>query len=145
MSIKQNVFPSRFGFHPCDQETFLKLKRLKKLFWQAVYAHTAWERWARKRPKNRFYWAKKERAGKKVRSDQPIPEPLTCSVWTRENSYDWQNSRKPLIPLDDCGILEAFENARMPKGKSDQVVPLNLSIKEINKMSAESEKWSKER
>lgn len=145
MNSEQNVFLSRWGFHPCDTETFLKLKRLKKLFWQAVYAHGTWKRWSRKLPENRFYWEKKERAEKRKRSDRPIPEPLTCPVWTRENSYDWQNDKKPLIPLADCGVLEAFENARMPKEKPDQVEPLNLSIKEIDKMLEAAEKWDSKR
>ena len=28
----QTVYKSRWGYHPCDYETFLKLKELNKLF-----------------------------------------------------------------------------------------------------------------
>jgi len=43
-----NTFPSRFGFHPCDRQTFLKLKALKKYYWQNVRDFYRWWRWQRK-------------------------------------------------------------------------------------------------
>ena len=43
--------------------------------------------------------------------------------------------------LRDEGVLSAFEQARMPKARPDQVKPLNLSIERIDQMLEEAEKW----
>jgi hypothetical protein len=146
---EQSTFLSRWGFHPVDHETYLKLKRLKKLFWEAVRTHGRYERWERKRPENRFYWEKKEYGVKRKRSDRPIPEPVTCPVFWRENSEHWDAEakkwRKPLTPIDDRGVLAAFQLARMPVKNATDVKPIALSVKEIDEMLAEAEKWYAEK
>jgi len=133
----QNVHLSHWGFHPVDHATYLKLKRLKKIYWAAVSTYGRWRRWARKQPENRFYWLPKELTEKRKRSTIPIPEPVRCPVfkpdtWVRD-SY-----------LRDEGVLSAFEQARMPKARPDQVKPLNLSIKRIDQMLEEAEKWAEQ-
>lgn len=44
---------SKWGFHPCDYETYLKLKALHKHYWQSLYDFHRWYRWWRKQPENR--------------------------------------------------------------------------------------------
>ena len=44
----QTVYKSRWGYHPCDYETFLKLKELNKLFEKSKQDAKNWYRWARK-------------------------------------------------------------------------------------------------
>ena len=140
---EQNVFLSKWGFHPVSYETFLKLKRLKKLYWAAVRAFCQWRRWERKEPQNRFYWLPKKYGVKRKRSTKPIPEPRLCKVWMTENREKWQDGKwvKPATPLDDRGILAAFEAARMPKKNATDVEPISLSDEEIDKMLAAAELW----
>ncbi len=132
---KQNVFLSRWGFHPVDHETYLKLKRLKKLYWEAVRTYGRWRRWVRKLPENRFYWIPRTSdSEKRKRSDTPILEPKCCPVfqpdtWVRD-SY-----------LRENGVLNAFELARMPEAKPEDVKPLLISTEQINKMLKEAEEW----
>lgn len=38
-------FKGRAGYHPCDRDTFLKLKVLHKAFWENVRKQAAQERW----------------------------------------------------------------------------------------------------
>jgi len=42
------VFESKWGFHPCDYQTYLKLKFLNRAYSLALKARGAWERWERK-------------------------------------------------------------------------------------------------
>jgi hypothetical protein len=48
------MFKSRWGFHPCPYETYLKLKHLKKWFWENVTNYCAYRRWHSKQPQNRI-------------------------------------------------------------------------------------------
>ena len=54
MIANNSTFQSRWGFHPCSYEFFLKLKRLHKWYWQTVSDFHRWHRWQRKLPHNRF-------------------------------------------------------------------------------------------
>src|SRR5262249_41336028 len=44
---------SRWGFHPCNYETYLKLRRLHKAFWEGRRLLARWQRWSARLPKNR--------------------------------------------------------------------------------------------
>src|SRR5262249_6503788 len=48
-----NVYQSRWGFHPIDYPTYLKLKRLHKAYWEAQRRIGAWRRWSRTLPHTR--------------------------------------------------------------------------------------------
>ena len=39
------VYPSRWGFHPCDYQTYRKLKLLHAVYQKAVRQAHAWRRW----------------------------------------------------------------------------------------------------
>ncbi len=137
MNAKE-VHMSKFGFHPCSYEVYLKLKELKKLFWLAAYQYGAWRRWERKEPQNRFYWnnlhGSREGASKE-RSDRPILEPLRCPVWQPLCRWD-SNAR-----LNDKGLLEAYEAARMPQKNATDVKPLGLTVEEIDALLAQAREW----
>ena len=47
------MFQSRFGFHPCDYQTYRKLKFLNQVCLKAIRLAHAWTRWKRKDPQNR--------------------------------------------------------------------------------------------
>ena len=121
---KNSVFESRFGFHPVDYETFRKLKQLHKLYWQTVYDVARWERLNRKTvTKN-------------------VPEPLYCSVFVEEKhcytSYINKDGHRGVKfhskKVNDHGVIQAYQSARMPKESSDDVEPIHISISEIEKM-----------
>ncbi len=44
---------SRWGFHPCDYETFLKLRRIHKAYHAGLILLARWRRWRAKMPHNR--------------------------------------------------------------------------------------------
>ena len=134
--LEAQVFQSRFGFHSCDYVTFVKLKRLKKLYWQAVRRWAAWRRWDRK--EYRFFMKPRQYGVRRERSDIPIPEPVCCPVW--QGSRWTSNSI-----LSDYGISAAFEAARHPVAKAEDVKPLGLHITEIDLMLAEAEEWAEEK
>jgi hypothetical protein len=54
MTSSSTPFQSRWGFHPCDYEFFLKLKRLHKWYWQTLYDFHRWHRWWRRLAANRI-------------------------------------------------------------------------------------------
>jgi len=134
----QTVFLCRRGFHPCDQETYLKLKELHKLFWKAQAVAGTWMRWERKHPKNRFYWDNQHGSKeglKKVRSNRPIPEPLMCPLWDFVSI--WGNSAQ----LYSNGLCEEYRNARTPQKNRTDVTPLKWSLEQIDVMLAEARQW----
>ena len=48
-----NNYQSRWGYHPCDYNLFLKLKFLQRQYWQTLYDFHRWHRWWRKQEQNR--------------------------------------------------------------------------------------------
>ena len=119
-----DVFESRWGFHPCDYQTFRKLKFLKKCFFQTLRDEADWERWARKDPQNRVIrrW-KRSPEGRKIGFEVvgPRPEPKVC-------------------PFKGGGFLEDFERARRPQKKED-VRPLRHTVDEINQQYYKVKGW----
>jgi hypothetical protein len=47
------TFRSRWGYHPCNFETFRKLKQLHRAYWDGRRLLAKWRRWNAKLPKNR--------------------------------------------------------------------------------------------
>ena len=47
------VCQSRWGYHPCNYETYLQLRRLHRAFWEGRRLLAKWRRWAAKLPRNR--------------------------------------------------------------------------------------------
>jgi len=52
-SVNTDSLQSRWGHHPCNRETFLKLKALHKSFWSHLRRSVAAERRLAKLPENR--------------------------------------------------------------------------------------------
>ena len=47
------VYQSKWGYHPCDLETYKKLRKLNQWFMKAQREAAEWNRWARKDKQNR--------------------------------------------------------------------------------------------
>src|SRR6267142_2725288 len=76
--------PSRWGWYPCDYETFLLLKKLHAFYWRALRRYAEWQRWHRKQPHNRVIRQRLvDDRGRKVGSRivGPRPEPWLCPVF----------------------------------------------------------------
>lgn len=131
-----NVHQNRFGYHPCDYETYQKLKTLHKAYWKAVYGLAEWFRWQAKQPHNRVLRQKiKDETGKVIGKKiiGEWNEPKYCPLFgLPDYKRGWMT-----IPehLKDHGIIADYKNAKTPKDKN-AVIPLKLSIAEIDKLFA---------
>lgn len=121
------VFESRWGFHPCDYQTFRKLRFLKKCWFETQKAKADWERWVRKEPQNRVIrrW-KRDENRRKIGHEVvgPRPEPKVC-------------------PYFDGSFLVDCEIARMPRDKGN-VTPLRHTIEQINQQYYKVKGWFEE-
>ncbi len=139
MTTIQNVNQSRWGFHSCNRETFLKLKKLQNFYWKALRKQAEWNRWNRKEPQNRLLrkWFRNEKNQKTgFEIIGPKPEPKVYPVFKK-----WKNYYLPdgSHALDDMGVLADYTNARTPRKTLEEVKPLKFSIEKIDKMISELE------
>lgn len=132
------VFESKFGWHPCDYETFKKLKKLHKYYWEAVKGLGDWFRWNAKQPQNRVITKRiRDDNGHVIRKEivGPWEEPKYHTVFGRP-SYRKTYTTVPEHLNDD--FVRAYQKARMPQEK-DRVSSPGWSIEEIDKLIAEIE------
>lgn len=145
----QQLHKSRWGYHPCDYDTYIKLKKLYKLYWQAVYAHARWKRWERKKPSNRVirvwkYDAQSRKCGATILGPRPEPTPSSIFCETGPVVSNWGQDGK-FFPcgrpstgwvLNDYGIMEAFVRAGYPVAEPGLVKPLGISRADIEQLLA---------
>ena len=105
VSATPTTFRSRWGFHPCDYELFMKLKRLHKWHWQTVFDFHRWHRW----------WRKKE-------EHRRGPEPKFCPLFVEDRPWYKRvqtrgSSGFKVYPktVVDRGIVDLFRQARVPQ------------------------------
>lgn len=154
------VHQGKHGFHPCDRETYLKLKVIHKVYWESVFRLAAWRRWDRKEPQNRVQrWAGKDADNKRIRviPPVPIPEPkLTPFIMKMEHKKtvqtyvgDYKQWKGPAtdyvwhtVKIDPSiyAAVQDFQNARMPVIET-QVRPLSLSPEKIDALYQKSLEW----
>lgn len=61
------TFKSNWGYHPCDHETFLKIKKLRRYYYESLPKAAAYYRWARKAEHNR-------------KGNEPSIPPVFCDI-----------------------------------------------------------------
>ena len=113
MSSVNAEYKSRWGYHPCSYELFLKLKTLHKFYWRTLYDFHRWHRWWRKQEQNRFG-----------------PEPKFCSsfvkdeIWYKPVRFHGEHGFK-VYPktVVDHEILELYRMARI--ASSVRVTPFD--------------------
>ena len=155
------VYQSKWGYHPCDQETYKKLRKLNQWFLEAQRQAAEWNRWSRKDKQNRV-------TRKFTRNDQGQkigceiiclqPEPFLdspfCKInledescwrrfeWTRTPQTYWLRGKITRLREEYCfhltnlfvnsfGVDFDYYNAKRPVAKND-VTPLRNSVEEIN-------------
>jgi hypothetical protein len=148
------MFPSRWGFHPCDYATFRKLKTLHQAYLKALRMARVWERWERKAPHNRVSRRRLRNAqGQTIAYDAPvpIPEPALCSVFTQkiqEQRFIDKNGNvakdgflMTKLVINDMRIIVDYHNARRPAASAAEVKPVTLSVVEIDALYEAVRKW----
>lgn len=128
-----SAYQSKYGFHPCSKEFFLKLRRLNFLAFEARRQIAAWKRWDRKDPNNRrkfidgkdgWEGAKRNTIPKEHRVYEPLPEPV-----------------RPPLDLVTAGLIAAdFQNARIPVVAA-HVKMLMLSDQKVQSLLNLLEEW----
>jgi hypothetical protein len=143
------VFRSRWGWHPCDYQTYLLLKRLNNLYEKAVHAAAAWQRWARKKPSNRVIrrYARNGR-GQKIGSEVvgPMPEPRLCPLFCAKSYLVGQRSPEghpvPCVKFHfPWNVAEVYRAARKPVSSPEAVKSLPWAAEEIRQFIAQAEEW----
>jgi hypothetical protein len=150
------VYQSRWGYHPCDYETYLLLKWLNGLFLRALRLYAAWQRWARKMPHNRVVrQTLRDDAGRKFGSRVvgPQPEPPLCPMFCRKvhahRRRAGTGAEAPevgaafTVPWD---IAAAYRAARTPAATAEAVQPLPCPPEEVRRLAARAvEAYGRER
>lgn len=136
MATMAPVFQSRWGYHPCDYQTFKMLKAIKKAFYKAQRQAANLRRWLRKSPHNRFVSLRTLHRDKSLckdlKSEIPIPEPKVIeffierevSRWTGETRVFMKNAEFPI----EC------DNAAQPRSKPEDVRPMYFSVEKIREV-----------
>lgn len=161
---KINLAQSRWGFHPCHYEHYLKLKFLYKKLWKAVYQLAEFERWVRKEPQNRVTrQTLRDQDGRKIGSKiiGARPAPPLCPVFTYKSKkradfgylemptntgsiareylapQHWRyRALSPYLWIYDPGIIADFQNARTPIKDLTNLTPLILTAEEVDHLCA---------
>lgn len=115
---------SRWGYHPCSYETYLKLKKLNSIIMTSSMQLAAHNRWARKNPANRIRWnwihnEKNQKIGKVILG--PKPEPILPSEHILE-----------LFPQIAKNIEKSYIKAKTPCKNPNEVPFLDISIQKIH-------------
>ena len=142
---KPEAHESRWGFHPCCYETYLKLKFLNKFYVKGLHQIAAWRRWDRKMPHNRLTYKhirneNGQKIGKEVVGPRKEPVPNNPLIEKKHFTarYSWQKDYDYYGFKNRCDkIASDYKRARTPLPK-DEVKPLTLDIETINKLYLEA-------
>jgi hypothetical protein len=148
------MFQSRWGFHPCDYQTYRKLKLLNRVYLQSVRMAHTWARWKRKDPHNRVI-------RRRIRNDKgqtigyeppiPLPEPRICPVFSQKvfeqrhvdkrGSFFREGFREEKVVTDDCSIPADYASARKPVADPAEVRPLHHTEAELEELYEKARTW----
>lgn len=142
---------SRWGWYPCDYQTFQLLKKLNARCTRAQRDYAAWRRWQRKKPSNRVLREKIVddqgcKVGSQVVGPRPEPplDPLFC---TRQKVVQYrgaggqqlrESAAGERVSFADLGIPEAYGLARRPVPDESLVRPLNLTAEEVRRLAEQA-------
>lgn len=113
LTPSRGVTRGRWGFHPCDYETFKKLKALHKEYWRAVRQRSAWFAWEAKQPQNRVRRPKiRNEQGQVTGHGDPVPwvEPELSKIFF----IPCRRSKGRVRPEISHAILKHYQDARKP-------------------------------
>ncbi len=152
-----NVHTTSFGmFAPCDRPTYKKLKRIRHLLEQVCKRRNAqFARYWRKARHNRVI------RDKKAGTETPLSEPKLFApffekvdLWARIPSnlrkyynYSWNDTdAQSRWGVESTQLLKDFlcdhASAKRPVVKVEDVIPLRLSVKQIDALLAQIEEYA---
>ena len=148
------MFRSRWGFHPCDYQTFRKLKFLNQVYLRAVRLAHAWERWKRKDPHNRVVRRHvRNEKGQTIGYELPVPlpEPIICPVFSqkvferrhvdKKGIFSREGFMEEKVVTDGHWIPAAYASARQPVADPAEVRPLAHTSAELEELCERAQCW----
>jgi hypothetical protein len=142
---------AKWGWYPCDYETYRLLKALNLLCEQARRQYAVWQRWRRKAPQNRVLCCAVvdddgRRIGMEVVGPRPEPPLLDFFCIRRQVRTNWSEEGRPLktarlveaIEFDDHGIKEAYRCARRPAATEQEASRPRLSSEEVRQLAKQA-------
>jgi hypothetical protein len=151
------MFPSRWGFHPCDYQTYRKLKFLNQVYLQAVRLAHAWVRWKRKDPHNRVMRRHiRNEKGQTIGYEWPVPlpEPKTCPVFSQKvfeqrhvdkrGNFSREGFIEEKVVMDSHWIPATYALARKPVADPAEVQPLHHTLAELDELCEQARCWLEE-
>jgi hypothetical protein len=154
-TLVNDVYQSKWGFHPISKESSKKLRFLNGVYAKAQHMAGAWERWERKQPQNRVQKRiLRDSAGQKygkeiVLDDQgkpiPLPEPQICELFHEKVPSHVQWGTYISGRAEDNGfgakILAASRQARTPQPTQEAVQPFPFTEEEIDRLYESAKNW----
>lgn len=122
LTVENGFHKGKYGYHPCDHATYLRLKRLNFLRCVHERVRASLIRWLKKDPKNRRKLIDKEqrKLSKKNRQYKPWFEPKPFSIAAADESvifFAFANSRLPLsgeyITENKEHVLKTYSKVRI--------------------------------
>jgi len=135
MSVTQSIYRSRWGYHPCDWNACIRIKRLRFLWFLTVRRLAAWRRWSNKLPHNRVVW-------RRIRGEDGRP-----IGWEKVEAL--AEPRVPEFMVDEArgrrAIAHAWIDACYRQAKQPAVEPVEVwpaeRLKEIEELLSRLEAW----
>jgi hypothetical protein len=137
----------KYGWYPCDIETYHKLKKLNMAYDKALHEKAAWDRWDRKEPQNRVIRGKLKNSSGQIVGYQaplPMPEPELTSIfckkvvkkvtWGKKGQFYKDGKEETFVELTDLPIYEDYYRARYPVVGEEGVSPLSMKLDLINEL-----------
>lgn len=151
------MFQSRWGFHPCDYQTYRKLKTLNQVYRQAIRLAHAWARWKRKDPHNRILRRRiRNEKGQTIGYELPVPlpEPSICSFFSqkiieiryvdKKGNFSREGFQEEKVVTDDLRIPADYVSARKPVANAAEVQPLHHTVAELEELFENARTWLEE-
>jgi hypothetical protein len=140
----------KYGWYPCDIDTYRKLKKLNMAYTKAQHEKAAWDRWDRKEPQNRVMRGKLKNSSGQVVGYQaplPMPEPELTSIfckkvvrnvkWGKKGQFYKDGKDETYVELTDLPIYQDYRNARYPVAGEEGVSEFSSSkLDLINELHA---------
>lgn len=137
----------KYGWYPCDRETYHKLKKLNMAWNKALQTKSRWDRWERKEPQNRVIRSKIRNSNGQVVGYQaavPMTEPEICTLFcqkvvrnvkfTKKGQYFKDGVDEISVEMIGLAINENYRKARYPVATEAECLELSLTLNEIDSL-----------
>ena len=134
MNSTLNVVEGRFGFYPCDYDTYQKIRKIYNAYLKSLSQNASWWRWTNKQPQNRVIrrWkrdAQGRRCGCEIVGKRPEPS-INPVFWNMSPLYHRPVMNRVIIDK----VIADYRRARYPMKRAEDVVSLSMSNEEIENL-----------